>query len=372
MSMTPVSKPFFGFREFWAVSKCMRKAEISGLAGKEIPSLESEYSAYVGAEHSVAVNSGTSAIMLALRVLGIGPGDEVLVSSYTNMASFFPILQLGAIPIPIDVEVDSWNLDPERLEECISPRTKAILVVHIFGLPANMPRILEISTRHNLPIIEDCAEAHGATINGKNVGSFGVLGCFSFYANKLVSAGEGGLVTTNSPALADQMRSLRSLAFGKQNKFLHEDDGYNFRMSNLHAAIARVQLSKLPKTVERKRKIAQSYAAVLKDVPHIRLPIEPHGFKNVYWMFKVVLDEDHYDRAKVTKCLLDVGIETRPGFIPFSDQASVLKKFSLSPNQTPNASYLGRNSFYLPSGPKLSLRRVSFIANSLKSILKSS
>ena len=372
MAMTPVSKPIFGFGEFWAVSKCMRKVEISGLSGNEIHNLEIEYSSYVGTEHSVAVNSGTSAILLALRVLGIGPGDEVLVSSYTNMATFFPILQLGATPIPVDVEIDSWNLDPGLLEEFISPRTKAILVVHIFGLPANMPKILEISTKHNLPIIEDCAEAHGATINKRHVGSFGVLSCFSFYANKLVSAGEGGLITTNSLVLAEQMRSLRSLAFGKHNKFLHENDGYNFRMSNLHAAIARVQLSKLPKTVERKRKIAGSYIAALNDVPYIRLPIEPAGFKNVYWMFKVVLDENHYDREKVTKSLLDIGIETRPGFIPFSDQVSVLKKFSLTPKETPNASYLGRNSFYLPSGPNLSLKKVSFIAKSLKSILRSS
>ena len=227
----PVGKPLLGDIETRYVTDAVSKGEISGFFGSYIGKFEKEFAAFCGAKEAVTVSSGTTALHLALATLKIGPGDEVLVSSFTNMATFFAVLYQGATPIPIDSEEGTFNIDPRLIEEKITPRTRAILVVHIYGHPADMDPIMAIAKKHNLRVIEDAAEAHGAEYKGRKTGSIGDIGCFSFYANKIITTGEGGMLTTNDSALAAEARSLKALAFGTENKFMHRAIGYNYRMT---------------------------------------------------------------------------------------------------------------------------------------------
>jgi perosamine synthetase len=349
----PVSKPNYGFHEFYYGLNALITGKLSGHSGSNILKFETSLSKRFARENAICVNSGTSALLLAARVLNIGPGDEVLVSSYTNMATIFPILQLGATPVPIDIEIDSWNMCPLDLRKCVTKKTKAIFVVHIFGLPAKMDEIMKVAHDYKLSVIEDCAEAHGATINNQMVGTFGDLACYSFYSNKLVSTGEGGAILTNSSEYAQRLRDLRNLSFGDFNKFIHKSDGYNFRMTNFQAGIGIAQLRKLNKTIKKKKKIARKYGKVFKNINHIQLPIEPAGYSNVYWMYKIVLETPELV-SKVRNMLLNHRIETRPGFIPLSDQNNLIKLFNLTLRSTPIASKIGVTSLYLPSGPRIS------------------
>jgi len=232
----PVSQPILGEEETQYVLSALADKAISGFYGEYIGRFEREFSSYCDCSQGVATSSGTTALHLALAALGIGGGDEVLVSTFTNMATCFAVLYQGATPVPVDIEPDTWNINPALIEEKISEKTKAILVVHIYGHPVDMDPILSIAKRHGLYVVEDCAEAHGALYKGRKAGSLGDVGCFSFYANKIVTTGEGGMLTTNNAKLADKARSLRSLAFGTGNKFMHQDIGFNYRLTNLQAA----------------------------------------------------------------------------------------------------------------------------------------
>ena len=370
MKKIPVAIPVIGLRELSYVFRALAKSEISGYSKQFIPRFESEFAEMCGSKFGVSVNSGTSAIHLALEALGVGPGDEVLVSAYTNMATFFPILQLGGNPVPIDVDPQTFNMNPEDLRISISEKTKAIIVVHIFGHPAPMDEIVSIADSFGVPIIEDCAEAHGAKVGDKTVGSFGAIGCFSFYANKLMTTGEGGMLTTNNLALRDSMKSIASLSFGKVNKFVHERDGYNFRLTNIQAGLGIAQLHRLPKMIRDKRKIALRYNRLLSENDNLQLPIEIVGFTNVYWMYHLKLISYNSNTIeKIIRRLEDFGIEARRGFIPFSDQQNVLDKFGIRVRNTPIASAAGESTLYLPSGPALSHRKIKYIARTFLKVL---
>jgi len=359
----PVARPVIGLSEIRYAVSALAANEISGYSEQYVPKFEDQFAKMCGVDFAVSVNSGTSAIHLALVALGVGRGDEVLVSAYTNMASFFPILQLGAIPVPVDVDPLTFNMDPQDLTRLISRRTKALLVVHIFGHPAPMKEINDLAIQFGVPIIEDCAEAHGAMVSGKTVGSFGVMGCFSFYANKLMTTGEGGMVTTNDRALRDSMKSISSLSFGKVNKFVHERDGYNYRISNIQAGIGLAQLERLPEMIRQKRNIANLYNHYLVENNNIQLPVELSGYRNVYWMYLVKLKSFNLHTIEnVINRLHERGIEARRGFVPFSDQIHVLEQYEISARPTPVASMAGESTLYLPSGPKLSKKEIKYIA----------
>jgi perosamine synthetase len=365
----PVSKPSYGITEFFYGAIALITGKLSGHSGNNILKFETALGERFESKNAVCVNSGTSALFLAARVLNIGPGDEVLVSSYTNMATIFPILQFGATPVPIDVEFDSWNMCPIDLRKCVTQKTKAIFVVHIFGLPAKMDEIMKVAKDFNLPVVEDCAEAHGATIDSKIVGTFGDLACYSFYSNKLVSSGEGGAILTNNSDYAQKLRDLRNLSFGEHNKFIHKADGYNFRMTNFQAGIGLAQLRKLDKTIKKKKRIAKEYTRVFKNIKQIQLPIEPAGYSNVYWMYKILLETPEL-ALKIRSQLLEKGIETRPGFIPLSDQVNLISSFNLSLRPTPIASKIGKTSIYLPSGPKISKLKLNKVAKLTGTLIK--
>jgi perosamine synthetase len=307
-----------------------------------------------------------------MLALGIGPGDEVLVSTLTNMATFFAVLYQGATPVPIDIEERTWNLDPALLEAHVTPRTRAVLVVHLFGHPVDMDPVLEVAKRHRLFVVEDCAEAHGATYKGRKVGSLGDVGCFSFYANKILTTGEGGMITTDDARLAGRARSLKSLAFGTTNKFMHAALGYNYRMTNLQAAIGCAQLERLEETIERKRQIAAMYNKALAGLPFLQLPVEEGYARNVYWMYHVELrGRAASRRTDVMRQLDERGIETREGFIPANLQEIFQADGWAIPDACPKANAAAYSTFYLPSHPTIADDDVEYIATSLADVLRS-
>lgn len=367
-----VSQPLLGETESRYMNDALNKGAISGFFGEYIPLFESEFAQYSDCAYGISTTSGTTAIHLALLTLSIGKDDEILVSTLTNMASFFPIIYQGAKPIPIDIESDTWNLNPALLEEKITPRTKAILVVHLFGHPVDMDPVIAIAKKYNLFIIEDCAEAHGAIYKGKKVGSLGDIGCFSFYANKIITTGEGGMITTNNTDLAKKARNLKGLAFGDTNKFMHKDIGYNYRMTNLQAALGHAQFEKIEIIIESKRKIAMFYSEKLNGLATLQLPVEKPYARNVYWMYHIVLQGKATNkRALVMQKLLESGIETREGFIPYNMQDIFIRKGWTNFKECPEANNIALRSFYLPSSPSLSEAELDYVVTNLKKVLKS-
>jgi len=366
-----VSNPSLSEDDHALVLEALKAGEISGNFGRFIKEFENEFAAYCGVKYGVATTSGTTALHLALATLGIRDGDEVLVSTFTNMATFFAVHYTGAKPIPVDIEPDTWNLNPVLLEAKITPKTKAILVVHIYGHPVDMDPVLEIAKKHNLFVIEDAAEAHGAEYNGKKAGSLGDIGCFSFYANKIITTGEGGMIVTNDKEYADKARSLKSLAFGDENKFMHKEIGFNYRLTNLQAALGVAQLKRIDSIIEKKRKIADFYKRELDGIPDIQLPVEKPYAKNVYWMFHIVFQGQFEDKRKqIMVALAEKGVETREAFIPYNMQEIFIKKGLTKADECPVANYIALNGFYLPSGADLTEEELKYVTDSLKEIIK--
>jgi len=365
----PVSTPVLDQNDAKAVAKTIEQSLISGLCGDQVAQFESQFAAYSDCKYGIAVNSGTTALHLAMVALGIGPGDEVLVSTQTNMATFFAVLYTGAKPIPIDILPDTLNLNPDLLEPHLTNRTKAVLVVHLFGLSCDMKPIVNFCAKHKLFLVEDCAEAHGATYQSRKVGSFGDFGCFSFYANKIITTGEGGMLTTNNEALAEKVRGLKSLAFGSTNKFMHVDIGFGFRMSNIQAALGVTQLAKIDTIIARKRRVAEIYTDKLRLLP-LQLPLETPETFNVYWMYHIIIDDiKKYPRDHVMRELQAAGIETRETFIPYNLQEIFLARGLTHAEACPVANQIAYAGFYLPSGPNLTIDEQQYIVDNLKRIL---
>jgi len=365
-----VSQPIIGEEEIRMVNDALVKGEISGFSGNYIKNFENNFAEYCNCEYGVATTSGTTALHLALAALKIKSKDEILVQAFTNMATFFAIHYMGAKPIPIDSDPDTLNLNPDLLESKITPKTKAIIVVHIYGHPVDMDPVLDIAKRYGLFVVEDCAEAHGAEYKGKKVGSLGDIGCFSFYANKILTTGEGGMITTNNKKLADRARMLKSLAFGEVSKFMHQDIGYNYRLTNLQAALGVAQLKKINFIIEKKREIAAFYLKKFANFPEIQLPVEKPYAKNVYWMFNIILrGKAKNKRNKILAELEKYGIETREDFIPYNMQDIFIKKGFTKKEDCPVANNIGQNGFYIPSGPVLKDTDKKYVADSLKKIL---
>lgn len=368
----PVSQPLLGKNESLYINDALSKGEISGFFGEYIHKFENDFANYSDCSYGISTNGGTTALHLALVSLSIGKGDEVLVSTLTNMATFFAVIYQGAKPVPIDIENDTWNLDPKLLESKITARTRAILVVHLFGHPVDMDPVISIARKYNLFVIEDCAEAHGATYKGKKVGSISDIGCFSFYANKIITTGEGGMLTTNNSDLAKKAQSLKSLAFGTKNKFMHQDIGYNYRMTNLQSALGCAQLEKIETIIDKKRGIAHYYTENLKDLECLQLPVEKPYARNVYWMYHLVLKgKVARKRSQVMEKLLEMGIETREGFIPYNMQDIFVNRGWTCVDDCPNANEIASSSFYLPSSPSLTDDDLEYIVTNLKLVLGS-
>jgi len=350
----PVFEPSLGDEEIEAVVAAIRRGEISGSFGIEIESFEREFADYVGVRHGVAVTSGTTALHLAVAALDLEAGSEILVSASTNIASALAAYHNGHLPVPVDSESITWNLDLDLIGSLVTPRTRAVVPVHLFGHPVDMDALAEIASRHGLVVIEDCAESHGATVRGRMTGAHGAVGCFSFYANKIITTGEGGMITTDDDHLADRLRLLRNLAFGNP-RFLHQEAGFNFRMTGYQAAMGRVQLRRIESTIEAKRRIAHAYTAELEGVGGIRTPVELDWARNVYWMYGIeVTDSFPLTRDELRAWLAEGGIDSRTFFCPLSLQPFLQRQPGFKPVPCPVAERLWTSGLYLPSSATLS------------------
>jgi len=363
--MIPVFEPDIGDAEIEAVLAALKRGEISGSFGEAIPAFEEAFARYVGCRHGVAVSSGTTALHVAVAAAGIGPGDEVLVSASTNIATALAVAHNGALPVAIDSEAETWNLDLDLIERHITPRTKAIIPVHLFGHPVDMDRLGAIAKKHGLAVIEDCAESHGATVRGRMTGSFGSQGCFSFYANKIITTGEGGMVTTDDDALADKLRLLRNLAF-TQPRFRHELLGYNFRMTGMQAAMGVAQVRRIDDIVAAKRRLAAAYNQALAGLDWLQLPAEKEWARNVYWMYAVAIrPETKIPRARVVDSLRKQGVDTRTFFCPMNQQPALQRLSGFDASPRPVADRLWETGFYLPSSTNLTSAQIQQVADAL-------
>jgi perosamine synthetase len=366
--MIPVYEPSIGREEIEAVVSALKRGEISGSFGESIPEFERRFAEFCGVRFGVAVSSGPTALQLAVKAAGIGPGDEVLVSASTNIATALAVVHNGAIPVPVDSEPLTWNLDLDRVEALITSRTRAILPVHLYGHPVDMDRLGEIARRRSLTVIEDCAESHGATCRGRMTGSFGAMGCFSFYANKIVTTGEGGMVVTDDPGHAERLRLLRNLAFTTP-RFRHEVAGFNFRMTGYQAAMGVVQIAKLERTVAEKRRVAADYNGFLAGLPGLQLPHEAAWARNVYWMYAVVVNPMFgVSRDELAARLRNAGVDSRTFFCPMNLQPCLQAISGFRAEPCPVAEELWRSGLYLPSSPTLTRETIRSIAEEIRKV----
>jgi len=359
----PVAEPVIGEEELKNVMEAVRSGWISS-KGPFIEEFERRFSSYIGVKYGVATSNGTTALHLALLALGIGKGDKVLVPSLTFIAVANAVTYTGAEPVFVDSHPEYWCIDPEKIEEKIDDHTKAIIAVHSYGHPCDMDKIMSIARDHELYVIEDCAEAHGAEYKGKKVGSFGIISCFSFYGNKIITTGEGGMCLTNDEELANKMRIFRDHGMNPNKKYWHDVIGFNYRMTNLQAAIGVAQLEKIDYLVDRKRKIATTYSELLQDIPNVVLAPEMPWAKNVYWLYSILVEKSLRD--KIIKHLEEHGIETRPFFYPIHILPPYKHNISL-----PIAEELSAKGLNLPSGPKLSEDQIEEVVKCLREAIKS-
>lgn len=373
--MIPVNQPLLNGNEAMYLAECIDTGWISS-EGPFVRKLEDGMAALVGQRHGIAVMNGSVALDMAIAALDIGPGDEVILPTFTIISCVAAITRAGAIPVVVDSDPFTWNIDPTLIEAQVTPRTKAIMVVHIYGLPVDMDPVIEIAKRRNLKIIEDSAEQIGQTYRSASgavrpVGSFGDIATFSFYPNKHVTTGEGGMALTNDASLAERCRDLRNLCFGKSRRFVHEELGWNFRMSNLQAAIGVAQLERLPQTVEKKRQIGGWYDVLLGDMTKIdRLPARTSYAENINWVYGVVLkDCVPFDAEEAMRRMAEYGVGTRPFFWPMHEQP-VLRKMGLFKGVScPVSERIARRGFYIPSGVALTRKQAEDVADALRRVL---
>jgi len=363
----PVNEPLLDGNEKQYLLECIETGWISS-EGPFVKEFEQKFASRVGRKHGIAVTNGTAAIDAAVEALGIGPGDEVILPAFTIISCILQIVRSGATPVLVDSDPITWNMDVTQIESKITLHTKAIMVVHIYGLPVDMDPVLDIAKRYGLKIIEDAAEMHGQTYRGKPCGSFGDISTFSFYPNKHITTGEGGMIVTDDDELAEICRSLRNLCFQTQNRFVHERLGWNLRMTNLQAALGIAQLERLDEIVAKKRRIGELYTELLSDVPILQLPLKKTQYaENIYWVYGLLLDDTIIFNAEEAMMRLTAkGIGTRPFFYPMHQQP-VLNRMGFFKNESyPVAEHLYKKGFYIPSGLALCDAQVESVVDKIK------
>jgi perosamine synthetase len=367
----PVNTPLLNGNEKKYLSECIDSGWISS-EGPFVERFEKLFSNKVERKYGVAVTNGTAAIDAAVEALNISEGDEVIVPAFTIISCVTQIVRVSAVPVLVDCDPVTFNMDILQIEEKITPRTKAIMVVHIYGLPVDMDKIDILAKKYDLAVIEDTAEAIGLTYKGKPCGSFGDISTFSFYPNKHTTTGEGGMIATNSKLLAEECRSLRNLCFQPKKRFLHDRLGWNLRMTNLQAAVGVAQLERLDEFVLLKRQMGQRYTELLEGMPNVQLPLVRTDYAdNIYWVFSLVLDEAiGFDAEEAIKRLADKGIGCRPFFCPMHQQP-VLKRMGLFEGESyPVAERLYKQGFYIPSGLALTEEQMVTVANTIRATIK--
>jgi len=360
-----ISEPNISKKEVSYVLKAVKSGWVSSL-GYYVEKFEEDFSKYCDRKYGVSVSNGTVALHLALVVLGVGEGDEVIVPNFAFIAVANAVVYTGASVVAVDVEPDTWNIDPKKIEAKITKKTKAIIFVHTYGHPAEVDSILAIAKKYNLFVVEDAAEAHGAEYKGKKVGKFGDISCFSFYGNKTITTGEGGMCLTDDDKLYKKMALLRDHGMTKEKKYWHEFVGFNYRLTNLQAALGCAQLERIEDFIKIQRRNAAVYMKLLKNIPWIILPSEKEYAKNTYWMFSILIDSKKISRDLLKEKLKKVNIDSRNFFYPISDQPPYKGKVNdIDLQVSREIAYRGLN---LPSSTKLTEKEVNYICNVLKNI----
>ncbi len=367
--MIPVNEPLLNGNEKKYLNECIDTGWISS-EGPFIKQFEERFAARVGRKFGIAVMNGSVAIDASIVALGIGKGDEVIMPTFTIISCAAAIVRAGAVPVVVDADPQTWNMDVTKIEALITPRTKAIMVVHIYGLPVDMDPVLAIAAKHGLKVIEDAAEMHGQTYNGKPCGSFGDISTFSFYPNKHITTGEGGMIVTDDEKLAERCRSLRNLCFLPYKRFVHEELGWNFRMTNIQAALGLAQLERLDEFVARKRAMGALYRQHLSGIPALQLqPGSTSYAENIFWVFGMVLNESvGYDAEEAMKRLAAKQIGTRPFFFPMHEQPVFRKMGLFQGTSCPVAERIARRGFYVPSGMALTTDQITTVASTVKEL----
>ncbi len=366
----PVNEPLLNGNEKKYLCECIDTGWISS-EGPFVKEFEQKISASVQRKYGIAVSNGTAALEVAVQALEIGAGDEVIMPAFTIISCAMALTKAGAVPVLVDSNIDTWNMNVEEIEAKITARTKAIMVVHLYGLPVEMDKVLDLAKKYNLKIIEDAAEMYGQTYNGSPCGGFGDISTFSFYPNKHITTGEGGMVVTDNEKLAERCRMLRNLCFKKDARYIHDEISDNYRFTNLQAAVGLAQLERTDEFLERKRAMGRYYTEALKDVQGLHLPVPKTEYAdNIYWVFGLVLDKTvQTDNKAIQRLLADEGIGTRTFFWCMHEQPVYQKQGIFEGESYPNAEYLARKGFYIPSGLALSEKQMECVVHKIKKVM---
>jgi perosamine synthetase len=370
--MLPVNQPLLNGDEKKLLAQCIESGWISS-DGPFIKEFEEKFASYIGASYAVAVANGTAALEAAMYAIGICPGDEVIMPSFTIISCAVAVMRFGGKPVLIEIEPETWNIDVKQIEAKITSRTKAIMAVHMYGHPCDLDPILEIAGRHGLMVIEDASQVHGALYKGNKCGSIGHISTFSFYANKLITTGEGGMVMTSDKNLADRASSYRNLCFREERRFYHTDLGNNLRMTNMQGALGVAQLSRLDEFVEIKRANGVRYVEQLNQLQGIKTQTEKPWARMVYWMYCLELDPSSgLDAEKMMGILKKRGVGTRPFFLGLHEQPILQKKGWYKDEVFPITERAARQGLYLPSGLDLKHSDIDYVVEQVADILKHS
>ena len=366
----PVNEPWIGEREKQLINECIDTGWISS-EGPFVEKFEANLSKRINRKYGIACSNGTAALDLAIAALKIGPGDEVIMPTFTIISCAAAILKSGAKPILVDADPNTWNMNVDAIEDVITTKTVAIMAVHIYGLPVDMDPLIDIANKYKIYVIEDAAELIGASYKKKPCGSFGHISTFSFYPNKQITTGEGGMVFTNDLEISNRCKSLRNLCFQAEKRFVHKELGWNYRMTNLQAALGIAQLEKLDLTVKKKMKIGELYNNLLKEVKEIKLPLEQTDFaKNIYWVFGILIDSKFGQAKELMEKLRNLKIGTRPFFYPMHKQPIFKEMGIFKEKHFPISEYLYQQGLYLPSGVNLTKENINTVCKKLKMIYR--
>ena len=372
--MIPVNRPLLISNETKYLADCIKSGWISS-EGPFVKEFENKFSSFIGKKYGTAVSSGTAALEVAIGAIGLKPGDEVIMPTFTIMSCAVAVVSYGGIPVFVDAEPDTWNMDVSQIEKKITKQTKAIMVVHIYGHPCDMDAIKKIARKHKLLIIEDAAEAIGAEYKGKRCGSFGDISCFSFYPNKTITTGEGGMLLTNSKHFKERADMLRDLGFVKEKRYYHSEIARNYRMTNIQAALGVAQMKNIRKFVGIKRRYGALYNKLLAKIPGLQLPAKKPYAKNIYWMYGVVVSNSTgLNNETFAKKLTQNGIGTRSFFYPLHRQPvwkkSQYRKVSQrNKGKFPIADRISKQGLYLPSGLGTTEKEIKYVAKTIRQLL---
>ena len=362
-----LAEPVVNGNEEKYLKQCIETGYISSV-GSFVNKFEESFSNFCDTKFGIAVTNGTASLHVALEAIGVKSKDEVILPTLTMIGSADAIVFSGAKMKLVDSEMKTWNMDVSKLEKSITKKTKAIMVVHLYGHPVDMDPVMEIANKYNLFVVEDVAEAHGAEYKGKKTGGIGHVGCFSFYANKIITTGEGGMVITNDKKIAENAKSFRNMAFDKERRFKHKSVAFNYRMSNLQAAVGQAQVERINQFIERRRQNAKVYNEILSNIKNITLPAEENWAKNVYWMY-TILTKNNKQRELLMKKLDKENIESRVMFNPMHLQKPFKSQFKHK--KFPTAEKLSKIGLNLPSGNNLTDNKIQYISEKIKKIMLS-